>query len=84
MAAGRTRSKTQRLGDVEPDDASSLAISGPSVTSESVRPIVVTAGELEPMSLEPAGPVSAPSTHSPEGIMSSKADPGHQGLWVLL
>jgi len=79
MAASRTRSKTQRLRDVEPDDVTSLAISGPSVTTESVRPIVVAAGEPEPVSVEPAGPVSAPSTPSPEGILSSKGGPGTPG-----
>jgi len=79
MAAGRTRSKTQMLGDVEPDDATFLAISGPSVNTESVTPIVVTAEELEPMSVEPARPVSAPSTHSPEGILSSKGGPRTPG-----
>jgi len=79
MAASRTRSKTQRLGDVEPDDATSMATSGPSVTTASVRRIVVAAGEPEPVSVEPAGPVSAPSTLSPDGILSSKGGPGTPG-----
>jgi len=79
MAAHHTRSKARRLDDVEPDDVASLATSGPILDTLFVRPTVVTAEEPELMAAELAGPVSAPTPPSPEGIMSPKGGPGTQG-----
>jgi len=79
MAAHHTRCKARRLDDVEPDDVTSLATYGPILATLFVRPTVVTMGEPEPMSVELAGPMSAPTPHSLEGILSPRGRLGTQG-----
>jgi len=75
MAYYYTRSRTRRPDDdVEPDSISS----DPLLDSTFVRPQVEATGGSEPMSAEPAEPVSAP-IHLPVGLPPSEGRSGVPG-----
>jgi len=79
MASHYTRSKARRPDDVEPDDVASVATSDLVLDTTFERPSVVAAGEPGSMAAESAGPVSVPTTPSPERMLSSEGGPGTLG-----